>query len=92
LDQLGLSPHFETITVSAIEGVEKPAPEIFSRTMKSLQIAPSAALHIGDSPLEDYRGARDAGLEAVLIDRRGLFEDDGYRRVSSLNEIVDLLP
>ena len=32
-------------------------------------MAPGAVLHVGDSPRDDYEGARGAGLRAVLLDR-----------------------
>jgi putative hydrolase of the HAD superfamily len=86
---LRLATHFEVITVSAVEGVEKPSPEIFERTVERLGMPAEAILHVGDSPLEDYTGARDAGLHAVLIDRRGAFRGEPYRRVESLAALVD---
>jgi len=82
---------FDVVTVSAIEGVEKPAPEIFQRTLDRLGVAPASTIHVGDSPLEDYAGAEGAGLNALLIDRHELFAGDGYRRIGSLAEILDLL-
>lgn len=83
LDRLGLTPFFASVHVSALEGLEKPHPEIFLRAASRLGVAPQACLHAGDSPLDDYRGAESAGLGAVLVDRLGLF-NNGYRRVRDL--------
>lgn len=91
LRSLNIIDAFDAVTVSAIEGVEKPAREIFARTLDRLGVTPARALHVGDSPLEDYRGAEDAGLTALLIDRHEIFAGDGYRRVASLAEILDHL-
>ena len=91
LDRLDLSGTFDVITVSMIEGMEKPAPEIFLRTVARLEVKPEAALHVGDSPLEDYQGARAAGLTPVLIDRHTLFAHDSYRRIVSLEGVLDLV-
>ena len=91
LEMLDLVRYFETVTVSAIEGVEKPAQEIFSRTVERLGVPPEQTIHVGDSPLEDYRGAEGAGLGAALIDRHGLFNGEPYRRIASLDEIFELL-
>lgn len=91
LRSLGLIDRFEVVTVSAIEGVEKPSPEIFQRTSSRLGVDPSSTLHVGDAPLEDYAGARNAGFAAVLIDRHGLFVDQPYRRISSLGEILEIV-
>ncbi len=91
LESLCLSARFEVVTVSALEGVEKPSPDIFNRTVERLGLLAETVLHVGDSPLEDYTGATEAGLAAALLDRRGLFEHTGYRRVASLEEIIDLV-
>ena len=91
LRSLNLEDLFETVTVSSLEGVEKPSPEIFHRTLERMGPSPGTAVHVGDSPLEDYNGAENAGLTSVLIDRHDLFADEPYRRVTSLNQILDLI-
>lgn len=83
LDRLELTPYFASVHVSALEGVEKPAAEIFLRAASRLGVSPSACLHAGDSPLDDYRGAESAGMRAVLVDRFAMF-DNGYTRVEDL--------
>ena len=37
-----------------------------------MQIPPFEALHVGDSIQEDFEGARNAGINPVLLDRRGI--------------------
>jgi FMN phosphatase YigB (HAD superfamily) len=54
-------------------------------------ISAGEAIHVGDSPLEDYTGAETAGLTSLLIDRHQLFANEPYRRVTSLDEILDLV-
>ncbi len=88
---LDLEDRFEVVTVSSLVGVEKPATEIFQRTLDRLGVAADRALHIGDSPLEDYSGAENAGLAAALIDRRGVFSGQPYRRIASLAEVLELV-
>lgn len=90
LEALGLRARFDTVVVSALEGIEKPEPAIFRRAAARLGVAPERCVHLGDSPLDDYRGAESAGLSAVLVDRHGLFAN-GYRRISDLRGIDDLL-
>lgn len=90
LQSLELMEKFETVTVSSIEGVEKPAPEIFARTLERMGISAEEAIHVGDSPLEDYTGAKNAGLDAALIDRHELFAGEPYCRISSLDQLLDL--
>jgi putative hydrolase of the HAD superfamily len=91
LRDLDLEDRFEVVTVSSLVGVEKPASEIFERTLDRLGVAAHRALHVGDSPLEDYSGAENAGLAAALIDRRGAFSGQPYRRIAGLAEVLDLV-
>jgi len=89
LDLLGLLPYFETVGVSALEGLEKPDPEFFRRVLRRMGVAPDQALHVGDSPLHDGDGAAAAGVDAVIIDRaaRGGRGDGAIR---SLAEVPSL--
>jgi putative hydrolase of the HAD superfamily len=90
LERLELTSALDAVLVSSVEGVEKPAPEIFHRAAARLGVEPEACLHAGDSPLDDYRGAASAGMSAVLVDRQGLFSD-GYRRIRDLRGLDDCL-
>jgi len=69
LDMLELTRYFDSIGVSHLEGLEKPAPEFFLRVLSRLDVAPERALHIGDVPELDLAGARAAGIDARLVDR-----------------------
>ncbi|MEO8012355.1 MAG: HAD family hydrolase, partial [Dokdonella sp.] len=70
LERIGLHGHFR-FSVSASEvGVAKPAPDIFHHACERLGIAPEHVLHVGDDPLADVVGARDAGMRTVWLDRQ----------------------
>jgi putative hydrolase of the HAD superfamily len=66
---LGLARHLRFSVVSALEGCEKPEPEIFARALARAGVRPSAALHAGNDVERDVRGARAAGILPVLVDR-----------------------
>ena len=88
LERLGLSAYFDEVLVSAVEGVEKPDAAMFHRAAGRLGLEPGRCLHVGDSPLDDYRGAESAGVRPVLVDRTGTF-GNGYVRVSDLRGLYD---
>ncbi len=90
LDRLGLAGAFGAVLVSALERVEKPGPEIFRRAAERLGVDAKRCVHVGDSPLDDYRGAESAGMRAVLVDRAGTFTD-GYVRVRDLRGLYELV-
>jgi putative hydrolase of the HAD superfamily len=91
LAALELDGFFEAVTVSAIEGVEKPAAAIFHRALDRLGVRPEETIHVGDSPLEDYQGAEGVGMKSVLIDRPGAFALNGYLRIESLDQVLELI-
>lgn len=69
LERLGLARYFDAVTYSAAAGVEKPDRRIFLQALRYLGVSPGAALHVGDSRLEDVEGAIAAGLRALYLDR-----------------------
>ena len=87
LDRLDLTRRFDGVVVSALVGASKPAREIFETALSLAGVAAHEALHVGDSPSEDYEGARNAGLPALLLDRAGLAGGD-FETIRSLQEIL----
>ena len=87
---LELDRHFEVVGVSHFEGVEKPEPALFRRVLEKMEARPEEALHVGDIPELDLAGARAAGLDALLVDRRGRLDADheALRDLSPLPAIV----
>jgi len=61
---LGLDRAVDAVLISAAVGVAKPDPHIFLRACDLLGVAPSEAVHVGDSRSADVEGARGAGLSA----------------------------
>jgi len=69
LDALGLVPFFGAVVCSGAVGAAKPDGAIFAHALTALGVEAHEALHVGDSRVHDYDGARAAGLEALLVDR-----------------------
>lgn len=90
LDRLDLTRFFDGVVVSALVGASKPARAIFDTALAAVDVAAHEALHVGDSPTEDYEGARSAGLPALLLDRAGV-AGDGYETIRTLQEILPRL-
>lgn len=91
LETVGIASHFETVVDSAVVGVRKPDPAIFRIALERMGVESASAVYAGDVPEVDVRGARSAGLDAVLVDAYGLFEGyDGALRVRSIAELAHL--
>ncbi|WP_447971784.1 HAD-IA family hydrolase [Nitrospira sp. M1] len=67
LEDLSLRPLFDTVTISSLVQSVKPAKQIFHYALNEHAIEPHEALHIGDSLKDDWEGATQAGLHAVLL-------------------------
>lgn len=85
---LGLRDAFDCLVISAIEGVEKPDPEIFHRALARLNVPAARALHVGNEPVQDVRGAQAAGIAALLLDEEGRHAALGLASVRSLEEVM----
>jgi HAD superfamily hydrolase (TIGR01549 family) len=84
---LGISNYFDTVVISGAVGYSKPHPEIFRIALRNLEVNPGEALHVGDVYEADVIGARNAGVEGVLIDRDGTRPELDCPRVKSLTEV-----
>ena len=93
LAAVGLEGAFDFVLCSALEGVEKPDPEIFRRALARAGGAPEATLHAGDHLRNDVEPAQGLGIRAVLVDHRGRFEgqDLPCPRVSGLDGLRAML-
>jgi putative hydrolase of the HAD superfamily len=69
LRDFGIADYFDHVIVSSQVGAEKPSPHIFTTALARFGITPSEALHIGDEPEADWRGAKAAGLQAFELRR-----------------------
>jgi putative hydrolase of the HAD superfamily len=71
LETLGLTGHLDFVLDSAEVGVEKPDPRIFELALAQARVTAGEAVYIGDLYSIDVRGARAAGMRAVLLDPGG---------------------
>jgi HAD superfamily hydrolase (TIGR01662 family) len=70
LEKYNLKRFFDVVVISAEVNKRKPSPEIFQKALKSLNVAPSEAVFVGDTPSMDIEGAKNVGMKAILILRR----------------------
>jgi putative hydrolase of the HAD superfamily len=95
LHSLELVSHFDFVAASARVGYEKPHPEIFRHALREARVRASEALHVGDHLDADVAGARAAGIQPVLIDRRERFTEadmpDGVPLIRSLPELLPIV-
>jgi putative hydrolase of the HAD superfamily len=76
-------------------GAAKPERPIFDMAVDVGGASAAQTVHVGDHPLYDVHGARDAGLRAIWVNRNGDEWPDEYQspdaEVQNVGELHDLL-
>ena len=67
LRKLGMGTDFNAVVVSHENGWRKPSSHIFKDALSRLQVEANEAVYIGDSPVEDVKGAKEAGLKVIFV-------------------------
>ena len=92
LQDLKIARYFDQVIVPRVAAAGKPSPLIFSYAVTRLGCDPQTVLHIGDSVVDDFQGARQAGLSALLYDPHDCFASQvPVNRVKNLAEVPSLL-
>jgi putative hydrolase of the HAD superfamily len=91
LVELGLMPYFDFALAAGQVGSWKPHPGIFEAALELSGTTPAESIYVGDNFYADIKGARNAGLQPVLIDPRDLFPDAGCPRIEDLTPLPSLV-
>ncbi len=68
-EMLGLNQYFDHIVLSTQFGFRKPDRRLFAIACDLLDVAPDRAVYIGDDLKKDMKGAQQAGMSAILVNR-----------------------
>ncbi|HSF33817.1 MAG TPA: HAD-IA family hydrolase [Candidatus Tectomicrobia bacterium] len=90
LKGLELMPYFNHVVLSAVIGWEKPHPRIFESALELAGVPAHEVLHVGDNYQQDVVGARQVGMYAVWLRRRGEQTAD-CPVISSLRELLTII-
>jgi putative hydrolase of the HAD superfamily len=75
LDFAGLSRFFKTVTTSEEAGCHKPDKRIFIHALQKAAALPSESIMIGDDISVDILGAKEAGIDQVLLNLENILSD-----------------
>lgn len=84
---------FDIIADSTNIGYVKPDPRIFHHVLDELGLDPEDCLHVGDLYGADVLGAKNAGIEVVWLNYRGIniMNDTETVQIKELTELIELL-
>lgn len=90
VDRLGLRQFFSGIIVSGAVGACKPDERIF-RIAERAASFPSLIWMVGDNPIADINGAKNAGWHTAYITEPGTKNSGAEVTVSTLSELLKFL-
>ncbi|HET9017155.1 MAG TPA: HAD-IA family hydrolase [Thermomicrobiaceae bacterium] len=88
---LGFGDYLGFWVISEFVGVEKPHPAIFARALEIGASEPARALHVGDDYARDVVGAREVGMQAVLLTRHDQVPTDLAHGIPMIRRLDELL-
>ena len=92
--RLGLGHLFEGQVSARSEGLGKPDVRIFHAAIRNMDLDAHQVLHVGDHPVDDIQGARNAGMKTVWLNRVEASWDndfDPHHECEDLDQLVALL-
>ncbi len=92
LEHFGLSPFFDCATYSYTLGVYKPHPRMYQDALAKMGLPPEQTVFIDDFT-GNLRGAREAGIQPVLIQAKPQPDDtEDMVKISRISGLLDVLP
>jgi HAD superfamily hydrolase (TIGR01549 family) len=98
VEKLGIARYFDQVLVSQDFGWRKPSSKVFEEILRRLSALGEETVYVGDSPLEDIKGAQNASMKTIFIPSQfyGLadLEKAAIRPnivIKDLNEILEIL-
>jgi putative hydrolase of the HAD superfamily len=91
MDGHGLLGHFDHTTFSDEVELAKPSPGIFEDALDALGVEPAEAAFLGDQPILDVLGPRNAGIWSIQIGSRTEDGIEPHARIATLPELVPAL-
>lgn len=94
LDDFGITRYFKEIIESAVVGVRKPDPAIFSLGVEALGLNPEEVVVIGDSYTKDIVPATAIGCKTIWLEGIGWEEDNNDKTadviIHNFHELSDV--
>lgn len=97
-NQIDLGQYFEFVLRAGPDGRAKPFSDMFITTSKRLSLPPEQILHVGDHPISDVHGAKQAGYQVCWLNLTGvpanksdkvrLLPDIEISQLSQLNQLL----
>ena len=90
-ESLGLLSYFDFAYVAGEVDLWKPDPRIFDRAFEICGSTPEKTIYIGDNYFADILGAKNAGIQPILLDPTAIFPEAECTVIRSIDELLTVL-
>jgi len=90
LREHNLLEFFDTIIISEEVNIEKPDSNIFNIALNFLNTKPKEAVMIGNKLYEDIVGAKNAGIKAIWMNKRNIYDDYEITPDYTINNLLQI--
>ena len=91
VEHSGLKDLLDTVIVSQDVGMHKPNADIYNEAMRRLGVTNKETVFVGDTYSSDILGAYHAGITPIWFDPSNASRSKAVIRISSLDELPELL-
>lgn len=91
IDLLGIRELFTEIIITGDYEIHKPDTRIFDIMREKLSLNPEEIVYVGDNPVNDIIGARNAGWKTVWIKSTGYWDDSIQRAHAEVNSVTEII-
>jgi HAD superfamily hydrolase (TIGR01549 family) len=83
-----IKPYFVRIFSSVSDYRQVKTPDFYLKLCEEMSVDPGRVIHVGDSWQFDFLNARQAGINALYIDRSGANHQDSLGDLTSLKDFL----
>ena len=84
---LEIETYFDVISISEMEGIKKPNPEIFIRMLNKLSVEAHEAIYIRDHPQNDIVAAQNVGMKTIW---KKDFQYPDFKTDNSIDDLSEI--
>ncbi len=96
----GVARYFKTVILSSKVRIRKPDPEIYRLACRAIGKAPEQCAYIGDNPIRDVQGTREAGFACMVrIDEPDTIAKEPQAgtqpvdyTITAISQLLDIFP
>jgi putative hydrolase of the HAD superfamily len=90
MHRIALDLHMDFFLTASQLGAYKPNKEIFDGVLNFLGLPAERVLYVGDNYYADIIGARNAGLQCLLLNWNDLYENPDCDQIKAISELLHI--